>query len=288
MTPFLSSRQILRIFIGLYLCLFFAYLFLPLLYMSAAAFNDSRLPAAVPWQGFTLQWFGDLFKDSMLWDSLVNSILVGIGVVALSIPIGLNAALLLHSLEKRARTFTYGIMVSPILMPGVILGISTLVFWRGFDIGGGLHLSIFAQTTFIASYCLMMFQARLQRLDPNWEEAALDLGASHLQVMRRIILPFLMPTAIGAAVIAFLQSFENYNTTLFVYGSDRTLTIYLAGKVRIGLTPAVNALSVIFILLTVLAAVLYEWRRRAEMRPARKRRAAAATTIDQAAPVPAE
>ncbi|TDQ83332.1 spermidine/putrescine transport system permease protein [Dongia mobilis] len=283
----LSSRVILRSFILLYLVAFFAYLFLPLLYMSAAAFNQSRFPATVPWQGFTLEWFDALLNDSMLWSSLGNSLLVGAGVVALSVPIGLNAALLLHLLQKRVRTLAYGVMVSPILMPGVILGISTLVFWRGFDVGGGWHLAVLAQTTFIASYCMMMFQARLQRLDPTWEEAALDLGASHFQVMRRIMLPFLAPTAIGAAVIAFLQSFENYNTTLFVYGSDRTLTIYLAGKVRVGLTPAVNALSVIFILLTVAAAVLFEWRRRAEARPA-ARPVPAKASLGRAAPVPAE
>lgn len=287
MTVF-SSRGILRFFIILYLIVFFAYLFLPLAYMSAAAFNESRLPAAVPWQGFTLEWFQALAEDSMLWSSLGNSLLVGLGVVVLSIPIGLNAALLLHLLQKRVRSLAYGVMVSPILMPGVILGISTLVFWRGFDVGGGWHLAVLAQTTFIASYCLMMFQARLQRLDPTWEEAALDLGASHFQVMRRILLPFLAPTAIGAAVIAFLQSFENYNTTLFVYGSDRTLTIYLAGKVRVGLTPAVNALSVIFILLTVAAAMLYEWRRRHEAKPSRQRMAKTAARMPQAASLPAE
>ena len=129
MIPF-SSRTVLRCFIVSYLIAFFAYLFLPLAYMSAAAFNESRLPAAVPWQGFTLQWFEALLADSMLWSSLGNSLLVGLGVVALSIPIGLNAALLLHLLQKRIRTLAYGVMVSPILMPGVILGISTLVFWR--------------------------------------------------------------------------------------------------------------------------------------------------------------
>lgn len=287
MTGWFSSRGILRFFAGIYLFAFFAYLFLPLLYMGVAAFNDSRLPTALPWKGFTTGWFDALFADSMLWDSLGNSLIVGIGVVVLSVPLGLNAALLLYRLERRARSYVYGIMVSPILTPGVILGISTLVFWRGFDVGGGIHLAILAQTSFIASYCLMMFQARLQRFDVTWEEAALDLGASHWQVMKRIMLPFVLPTAIGAAVIAFLQSFENYNTTLFVYGSDRTLTIYLAGKVRVGLTPAVNALSVIFIVLTVAAAALYEWRRRQEARPSPRQAAAAVPVLKQAA-VPAQ
>lgn len=259
----MSSDRVFRLFMGVYVAVFLAYLFLPLLFMAGASVNDSRFPTLLPWNGFTLRWFGELFQDPMLWQGLGKSFVVGAGVIALSVPLGLAAALLLVELKGKLRGFLYGVLVSPILMPGVILGISTLVFWRRFDVSGGVFLTVLAQSSFIASYCMLMFLARLQRFDRNLEEAALDLGASHLQVVRRIVLPYLLPTILSAVMIAFLQSFENYNTTLFVYGTDRTLPIYLASKVRIGLTPAVNALGVIFITLTIAAAVLYEWRRRA-------------------------
>src|SRR3546814_2814468 len=90
---------------------------------------------------------------------------------------------------------------------------------------------------------MLMVMARLQRFDRSLEEAALDLGASHLQAFRRITLPYLRPSLLAASVLAFLQSFENYNTTLFVRGVDTTLTIYIASKVRTGVTPAVDRKS---------------------------------------------
>ena len=123
-----------------------------------------------------------------------------------------------------------------------------------------------AQSSFIAAYAMLLFSARLERFDPALEEAALDLGATHGQVFRRITLPYLMPAILSAALLAFLQSFENYNTTLFVRGLDTTLTVYIATKVRTGLTPAVNALSLVLIALTILGAVVYEILRRREAR----------------------
>ena len=129
---------------------------------------------------------------------------------------------------------------------------------------GGLALAILAQATFISAYCMLLFMARLQRFDHDLEEAALDLGASHRQVFWKITLPFLRPTIFTAAVLAFLQSFENFNTTVFAIGGETTLTIQLASMARLSLTPEVNALAVIFIVFTVMAAVAIEIKRRAE------------------------
>jgi spermidine/putrescine transport system permease protein len=258
-----TADRLHRVLVGAYLALFFAYLFLPLAVMGAATFNTSRFPTITPWLGFTLDWFPALFADAQLWRALWTSLAIGLGVVALAVPIGLAAALLLHRLHSRARTLLYAVMVSPLLTPGVIIGISTLVFWdRWLGMRGGILLTIIAQSSFIAAYAMLLFLARLQRFDPTLEEAALDLGASHWQAFRRITLPYLMPAVLSAAFIAFLQSFENYNTTIFVRGLDTTLTVYIASKVRTGLTPAINALSLILIALTVAGAVAYELLRR--------------------------
>jgi len=253
-------RGIMRV----YLVVFFAYLFLPLVIMSAATFNASRFPTVLPWQGTTLKWFGVLMDDRLMWDALWNSLMVGVGVVAVALPTGVAAALLLTNLHARARNVVYALMVSPLLTPGVIIGISTLIFWdRAFGMPGGILLTVLAQSTFISGYVMLMVLARMQRFDPRLEEAALDLGATHLQVFRRITLPFLRPSLLAAAVIAFLQSFENYNTTLFVKGLDTTLPVFIASQVRTGLTPAVNALGLILIGITIAGAVVYEGRRRA-------------------------
>src|SRR5690606_18810275 len=138
----------------------------------------------------------------------------------------------------------------------------TLVLWRQLEVGGGIFLIVVAQSSFIICYVMLMVGARLQRFDPTQEEAALGLGASKLMIFRRILLPFLRPALIAAAFLAVLQSIENYNTTLFVRGFDTPLTVFIATKVRTGLTPAVNALALIMIVITVLGAIAYEVARR--------------------------
>ena len=263
----MTAERFRRRLTGAYLVLFFGYLFLPLGVMAAATFNSSRFPTVTPWLGFTLSWFAALWADQRMWAVLGTSLLVAAGVILVAVPLGLAAALLLDRLHGRARTFLYAVMVSPLLTPGVIVGISTLVFWRQwFGVAGGLFLTVVAQSSFIAAYAMLLFLARLQRFDPTLEEAALDLGATHGQVFRRITLPYLAPAILSAAFLAFLQSVENYNTTLFVRGLDTTLTVYIATKVRTGLTPAVNALSLVLIALTVAGAVVYEILRRRDAR----------------------
>lgn len=269
----MTSHRLFTWLTRIYLGLFFVYLFLPLIFMVAAAFNDSRFPTMLPWEGFTTKWFYGfdareravgLFQDARMGRAILNSVIIGLGV-----PLGLAGALLLSNLHSRARGFLYGVMVSPILTPGVILGISTLVFWTEyFQVSGGLFLTVIAQSTFIAAYCMLLFLARLERFDRTQQEAALDLGASHFMVVRRILLPYMRPAILSACLIAFLQSFENYNTTLFVIGIQDTMTINIATRVRLGLTPAVNAIGVILIAMTVCGAVAYEILRRREQ-PAR-------------------
>lgn len=240
-----------------YAAIFLIYLFLPLAMMSIAAFNATPVPSVTRWQGVTLHWFDALASDQRLMRGLLNSLLIAGGVIVLSVPIGLASALIITRIRTRARGFLYAMMVSPILTPGIIIGISTLVFWRAFEVPGGLLLATLAQTSFIASYAMLMFMARLQRFDRTLEEAALDLGASHALMVRRVLLPYLAPTAFSAAVVAFLQSFENYNTTVFSIGADWTLVTEIGARLRFGLTPVVNAIAVIFVALTITAAAAY-------------------------------
>lgn len=252
-----------RVIFATYMALFFIYLFLPLVVMAAATFNTSKFPTVAPWLGTTLGWFAALWADQGMWKALRLSILVSLGVIAISLPIGTAAALFLNSLQDRYRGFLYALMVSPLLTPGVAIGIATLVFWRQAGVGGGVLLIILAQSSFIIAYVMLMVAARLQRFDRTLEDAAIGLGASRFMVFRRILLPYLKPSLLAATFIAFLQSFENYNTTLFVRGTETPLTVYIATKVRTGLTPAVNALGLILIVLTIVAAVAYELNRKA-------------------------
>ena len=261
-----SSNTVLKIVTGGYILLFFVYLFLPLAFMAIVAFNTSSIPQVTPWEGFTLKWFTELFGDSQMWDSLLNSLIVAVFVVIISVPIGLGASLLLTRMQFKAREGLYAILVSPLLTPGIILGISTFLFWdRAFFISGGLWTAIMGQSTFISGYCMLLVMARSQRFDKTQEDAAFDLGANHRQVFWKITLPFLKPALISAAALAFMQSFENYNTTLFAIGFEQTLPIYIGTKLRAFISPAMNALACIFIGLTITGATVYEVMRRREV-----------------------
>jgi spermidine/putrescine transport system permease protein len=266
-----------RLAVGLYLVLFFAYLFGPLVIMSGTAFNSSAFPRLYPWECPTFEWFGRLVADQRLMTGLKNSLVVGAGVVVLSVALGLAGSLLLTQIWPRARSAYYTLVTAPILMPGVVIGISTVLFWDrlahglGADYGGafynGIFLTILGQSCFIASYCMLVFVARLQRFDLQLMDAALDLGASNAQAFRKILLPFLKPAIFSAAVIAFLASFENYNTSVFTIGHYNSFTIEVAQKVRLGIDPSISALAVIVIVLTLVAALAREaWLRRSERR----------------------
>ncbi len=275
----MSSKLVMKSMIGFYIFLFFLYLFGPLLVMSVTAFNTPNYPTALPFEGFTLGWFPKLWNDRQMMDGLWNSFIIGFGVVAISVPVGLAAAIIMGQIYHRARSLFYLVTISPVLTPGVIIGISTVIFWKDVlsvtDVTKavfykGIVLSIFGQSSFVAAYCLLIIMARLQRFDRAQEEAALDLGASYPQVFWHILLPFLKPALISASVIAFLSSFENYNTTTFAILADKTLVTVLAGQVRQGTTPALSALAVIIIGISLAGAIIYEVMKRREEAMAEK------------------
>ncbi len=281
----MTSRSIGRFMYGFYACIFFAFLFGPLILMGITAFNTEAYPSVTPWSGFTFKWFGDLWNDRGLNEGFRNSLIIGFFVVCLAVPIALAGAIVMTQVYARARSLYYLVVVSPVLTPGVILGISTVIFWRDVaDIAGtevfykGMFLAVLGQCTFISAYCMLIFMARIQRYDRAQEEAALDLGATPTQVFRHVFLPYMMPAIVSAAAIAFLSSFENYNTTTFAILADKTLTTVLAGRVRQGTTPAISALAVVIIVVTVLGAFLFEFlrMREAKREEERARTAAAA------------
>jgi spermidine/putrescine transport system permease protein len=279
----MTARTVIKLSTALYMAVFFGFLFGPLVVMGITAFNTSSYPQVTPFEGFTLGWFAALADDDELLYGLGNSLRIGVFVVLLAVPLGLAGALVMQQIYARARSLYYLIVVSPVLTPGVIIGISTVIFWR--DLTGltgtrflynGVVLTVLGQSSFISAYCMLIFLARLQRFDRSLPEAGLDLGASHQQVFFHILLPFLRPAILSAAVMAFLSSFENYNTTTFAILADKTLTTVLAGRVRQGTSPTLSALAVAIVALTVAGAVAFEVLKRREDRHRAAGHAAAA------------
>lgn len=252
---------------------FFIYLFAPLVVVAIFAFNDSVAPSP-PWRGFTFDWFvgarqgrPGLLNDAPLLRSLVVSLQVALFVTALSVGIGAAAAFLFERYRFPGRNALYMVMLWPLVIPGVILGISILLLssttanaledWLNRDLDflrPGLPLVVLGQFSFIATIATLIIAARLRKFDSSLEEAALNLGASRLTAIRTVTLPYLLPAVIGAAIVAFLMSFENFNTTLMLVGSDAPLTVAMYGRLREGSTPVLNAVSLVLILASALLA----------------------------------
>jgi spermidine/putrescine transport system permease protein len=273
-----------RLVIWLYVAAFFVFLFLPLAVVALFAFNDAPYPAP-PWRGFTLAWFvGDesikrvgLFADGPLLKSIWTSVIVATWVTALSVLVGTANAFVLERAQFRGKGALGLLMLAPLVVPGVILGISILAFASRIanladDLWGleldilrpGLPLVVAGQFAYIVSIATLTIAARLKRFDRTLEEAAYNLGASRPAVLWTITLPYLRPALIGSGAIAFLMSFENFNTTLMLVGSDPPLTILMYGRMREGATPVLNAVSVFLMLASAgLALAMMKGRRQA-------------------------
>ncbi len=265
----------LRTATALYVVAFLIFLFLPLVTVAVFAFNNAPYPAP-PWHGFTLDWFfGNeasgrvgLFHDAELLSSVWTSTIVALWVTALSVIIGTANAFLMERAEFPGKGALSLLMLTPLVIPGVILGISILAFasrladlgsdWFGIEadfLRPGLPLVVLGQFSFIAAIATLTISARLKRFDRTLEEAALNLGASHAAVLRTITLPYLRPALIGSAAIAYLMSFENFNTTLMLVGSDAPLTIMMYGRMREGATPVLNAVSLFLMTASAIIAL---------------------------------
>jgi spermidine/putrescine transport system permease protein len=259
---------------------FMVFLFLPLVIVAVFAFNDAPYPAP-PWHGFTLDWFlgnesrgrTGLFQDSELIGSIGTSCMVAIWVTVLSVLLGTTNAFLIERCRFPGKQALSFLMLAPLVIPGVILGISILAFasrladladsmfgWELDFLRPGLPLVVLGQFSYIATIATLTISARLKRFDRTLEEAALNLGASQAALLRTIVLPYLRPALIGSAAISFLMSFADFNTTLMLVGSDSPLTVMMYGRMREGATPVMNAVS-LFLMLASAALALSLLRR---------------------------
>jgi spermidine/putrescine transport system permease protein len=239
------------------------------------AFNDAPYPAP-PWHGFTWDWFlGNagsgrvgLFKDADLLGSIWTSFVVAVWVTVLSVLIGISNAFLIERKNFAGKQVLSLLMLAPLVIPGVILGISILAFASrvaefvddafGLDwdlLRPGLPLVVLGQFSYIATISTLTISARLRRFDRTLEEAALNLGASKPAVLRTIVLPYLRPALVGSAAISFLMSFADFNTTLMLVGAEAPLTVEMYGRMREGATPVLNAVSLFLMLASALLAL---------------------------------
>lgn len=260
----------------IYVVAFFVFLAAPLVGAGMFAFNDSMFPS-LPWRGFTLDWFFNdtepklgMFHDRRLMRGLYYSFVIASCVSMLSVFVGTCNAFLFVRYKFPAKDFLYIVMVVPLVIPGVILGISILLVASTIANGAaatlsleldflrpGIVLVVLGQFSFITTITSLVIIARLKKFDLSLEEAAFNLGASRVRVLRTITLPFLFPAMAAAGIVAFLVSFENFNTTLFLVGSEAPLTITMYDRmVKVGSTPVLNAVSFFLMVGSALLAMV--------------------------------
>lgn len=265
----------------LFIVAYFVILFAPLVVTMVLAFNDSMYPS-LPWEGFTLDWFFGagpqkygIFNDQTNLRSLATSFRVALAVTVVSTFLGTCAAFLFEQENFRFKGALYFLMIAPLVIPGVILGISILMFantvgiWIEEMFGvyvkflvPGFWLVVIGQSSFISTIVALVVSARLKKFDRSLEEAAYNLGANRAEVLWFITLKYLRPSILGGAAVAFLMSFENFNTTIFTVGSQATLPINMYMQVRDGSTPVINAISFLLIAGTSVFAVANLWGKR--------------------------
>lgn len=227
-----------------------AFLYLPIVMLTANSFNLSRFGGA--WEGFTLNWYRLLLQDHDVWIAFVNSLLIATGATLAASLLGTTAALALHKWDSRLQNIHYGLIYTPLVIPEILMGISLLLTFTAVGMDCGLHTILLAHTTFCVSYVTMTVLARLQDFDDSLTEAARDLGATAWAAFIKVQLPLLLPGIISGGLLAFTLSIDDFVITFFVAGpgsSTLPLKVYSMIKHSPKL-PVINCLSTVMLLIT--------------------------------------
>ena len=235
--------------------LMYAFLYLPIATLIVFSFNNSR--AGVVWKGFTLDWYRKLFHDASIAIALQNSLIIAVVTTLVSTVIGTMAALAMHKYRFRWKILWNGIVYMPVIIPEIVVGVSLLSFFALLKIGLGLTTITIAHIAFCISYVIIVVQARLYGFDRTLEEASMDLGANRYKTFFYVTLPMIAPGIISAALLCFTLSIDDFVITFFTQGpNSTTLPVKIYSMVKFGVTPVVNAISTLFLVVTAGAVIL--------------------------------
>ncbi|WP_442938949.1 ABC transporter permease [Nostoc sp.] len=235
----------------------FVFMYLPILVLGFYSFNQS--PYSATWQGFTLDWYRKLFSDDRILSALQNSMIVASCAVAISAVLGTLMAVGLARYEFPGKKLYRGIAYLPLIIPDIAIAVATLVCLAAFAIPLSLWTIVAAHIVFCLAYVGLVVASRLTNLDPHLEEAALDLGATPTQAFIKVLLPQLMPGIVAGCLLAFVLSLDDFLIASFTAGSgSNTLPMEIFSRIRTGVKPDINALSVMLILVSAIVALVAE------------------------------
>ena len=244
------------------LCFGFAFLYVPIVSLIFYSFNKSRL--ATVWGGFSTKWYGELFRNEQIIDAALLSLRIAAVTATMAVILGTMAGLALARLGRyRGRTLFAGMVMAPLVMPEVITGLSLLLLFVsleemiGWPAGRGATTITIAHITFSMAYVAVIIQSRLSSMDDSLEEAAMDLGSRPFRVLWDVTLPIISPAMVSGWLLSFTLSLDDLVIASFVSGpGSSTLPMVIFSKVRLGVTPDINALATIIILVVSTGVIL--------------------------------
>lgn len=261
----MSARRprLLPVYTGLVI----AYLFVPIVVMILFGFNDPRGRFNFAWQGFTLQWYRELFDVPELTTALRNSLVVAGISTAVATILGTMVALALSRYRMRGRSALNVFVFLPMATPEIVLGVSLLSLFVTLGVPRGGETIVIAHVLFSISYVVVTVRARLAGLDHSLEDAAQDLGATPWTTFWTVTFPLIFPGVLAAALLAFVLSIDDYVITSFNAGGTVTFPLWVFGASRIGVPPQVNVMGTLIFLLGVVYVVVSVWRGRERTGP---------------------
>ena len=227
------------------------FLYGPVIILIALSFNAS--PMGVTWQGFSLHWYEKLLADPSIVDATINSLIIAVLSTVLSLLLGLGAAIGLENQRGRHSPWLNSLILVPLVIPEILMGVALLLVFVLLQIPLGFGSIIIGHMIFNVPLTVVILRARLRKFDPAWEDAARDLGADSWNVFTRITLPMLRPAIIGAALLSFTVSLDDFVVTFFVAGPGATtLPLKVFSMIKTGITPEVNAISAIMVVVSMI------------------------------------
>lgn len=244
----------------LFSVLMFGYMYLPILILAVYSVNDSAYSAN--WQGFSLQWYAQLLQDGRILRALGNSLVVALVAVAIAAILGTMMAIGLARYRFPGKTLYRGMAYLPLIIPDIAIAVATLVFLAVIGIRLSLWTIVAAHVVFCLAYVAIVVSSRLANLDPHLEEAALDLGATPTQAFVKVLLPQLAPAVVAGCLLAFVLSMDDFLISSFTAGAGATtLPMEIFSRIRTGVKPDINALSVFLMLASGIVACAAEYLR---------------------------
>lgn len=238
----------------------FGFMYFPILILAFYSFNASRYSSR--WGGFSLKWYSSLINDSRILSALGDSLFVAGCAVGISAILGTMMAVGLAKYRFPGKGLYLGVSYLPLIIPDIAIAVATLVFLVSISIALNIWTIIAAHIVFCLAYIAVVVSTRLANLDPHLEEAALDLGATPVQAFLKVLLPELMPAILSGCLLAFVLSMDDLLISSFTAGGGaNTLPMEIFSRVRTGVKPDINALSVLLILASGLLAFLSEYLR---------------------------